>query len=196
MSDSAVDIQAENVDAAGIGTDLRALRKSRGLTLSELAPRIGRSVGHLSQIERDLSDISINDLRKLATALDVPLGWFFVNDGASAEERGHVVRADARRKVGSTEGGLVEELLSPDLGGSFEIFRSVFEPGADQGESVQRETEEAGYVVSGTLELTIGDATFLLNEGDSFRFAGEPCRWRNPGGEKAVVIWVISPPVY
>jgi len=35
-----------------IGADLRALRKGRGLTLTELALRLGRSVGWLSQVER------------------------------------------------------------------------------------------------------------------------------------------------
>ena len=194
MTEFAIDNQPEL--SGEIGTDLRALRKSKGMTLSELALKIGRSVGYLSQVERDMSDISINDLKRLATALDVPLGWFFVSEDAPSDERAHVVRADSRRKLGSLEDGLVEELLSPDLGGSFEVFRSVFEPGAVLAESVLRETEEAGYIVSGTLELSIGEQTFTLNEGDSFRFAGEPYRWRNPGDEKAVVIWVISPPVY
>lgn len=37
--------------SAALGRDLRALRKSRGLTLNDLAASIGRSVGFLSQIE-------------------------------------------------------------------------------------------------------------------------------------------------
>ena len=41
--------------AQGVGGDLRALRKARGLTLTELALKVGRSVGWLSQIERDLA---------------------------------------------------------------------------------------------------------------------------------------------
>ena len=40
---------------ASLGTDLRALRKTRGLTLQDIADRLGRSVGWVSQIERDLS---------------------------------------------------------------------------------------------------------------------------------------------
>ena len=98
--------------------------------------------------------------------------------------------------VGSRETGLVEELLSPDLGGSFEIFRSVFEPGAELPAPQRRATEEAGYVVSGELELWLDDRRFHLREGDSFRFSGELYRWHNPGDRPAVVIWVIAPPVY
>ena len=51
---------------ASLGADLRALRKSRGLTLSALSDQLGRSVGWLSQVERDMSEPSISDLRQIA----------------------------------------------------------------------------------------------------------------------------------
>ena len=182
--------------AAALGADLRALRKARGLTLTELALKVGRSVGWLSQIERDLTEPSIADLRKLAHALDQPVSLFFGAADAPAGERGYVVRADARRSLGTSGDGLVEQLLSPDLGGSFEIVRSVFAPGAELTEAAIRPTEEAGYIVSGCLDLWIGGRAFHLTEGDSFRFAREPYRWRNPGSEPCVAVWVIAPPVY
>ncbi|MEM1300850.1 MAG: cupin domain-containing protein [Pseudomonadota bacterium] len=179
-----------------IGGDLRALRKSRGLTLTELALKVGRSVGWLSQIERNLAEPSISDLRKLADALDQPMSLFFGSPDTAPEERGYVVRADNWRSLGTSEAGLVEQLLSPDLGGSFEIVRSVFAPGSELAEPAQRPTEEAGYIISGCLELHVGKRSFTLNPGDSFRFAGEPYRWRNPGTTDCIAIWVIAPPVY
>jgi len=172
------------------------VRKSRNLTLSELALIIGRSVGFISQIERGLSTPSIKDLRTLAKAFDVPVSWFFIADDGENKEREFIVRAGSRRALGTVEDGIVEELLSPDLGGSFEMFRSVLEPGAELNEPVLRQTEEAGYIVSGSIELWIGDRLFKLHAGDSFRFENKPYRWRNPGIEKTVIIWVISPPVY
>ena len=51
-------------------------------------------------------------------------------------------------------------------------------------------------MVSGALEIEIGGTGYALEPGDRFRFDNEPFRWRNPGDEPAVVIWVISPPVY
>lgn len=180
----------------GVGQDIRRLRQLKRLTIKELAAAAGRSVGFLSQVERGLSAISVADLQRVTGVLDVPLSWFFINDPAPPEERGHVVRANARRQVGDREAGLVEELLSPDLGGSFEIFRSTFEPGAEMPAAERRNTEEAGYLVSGRLRLWLNERTFDLEPGDSFRFSGERYRWQNPGTETAVVIWVISPPVY
>jgi quercetin dioxygenase-like cupin family protein len=90
----------------------------------------------------------------------------------------------------------VEELLSPDLGGSFEMLRSVFAPGAELAETALRQTEEAGYVASGRFDIEIDGTWHRLSEGDSFRFAAKPFRWKNPGTGPAVVIWVVSPPVY
>lgn len=182
--------------ATGVGSDVRALRKARGLTLAELAMRVGRSVGWLSQIERGLGEPAVDDLRRLADALDQPLSFFFGAPVGHASDGGYVVRANARRSLGTPDGGLVEQLLSPDLGGSFEIVRSVFAPGAALNEPIRRPTEEAGYIVSGMLELVIDERQFTLNTGDSFRFAGESYRWRNPGDEDCVAIWVIAPPVY
>ena len=94
------------------------------------------------------------------------------------------------------EGGLCEELLSPDVSGDFEMIRSVFEPGAASGVIEARPTQEAGHVIKGELELTIGERVFQLKHGDSFRFSREPYSWRNDTNERAEVVWVISPPVY
>lgn len=182
--------------AEGVGADLRALRKARKLTLTELAQRIDRSVGWLSEVERDLKEPTIGDLRRLADALEQPLSLFFGQPQGLAHENGYVVRHTHRRTLGNAEEGLVEQLLSPDLGGSFEIVRSVFDPGAELVEAAQRATEEAGYVVEGELDLWIDERQFTLHPGDSFRFRGEPYRWRNPGTIPTVVIWVIAPPVY
>ncbi|HET9538276.1 MAG TPA: helix-turn-helix transcriptional regulator, partial [Mesorhizobium sp.] len=55
-----------------LARDLRALRKARGLTLTELALTLGRSVGWLSQVERGLSIPSIADLRAFADVFAVP----------------------------------------------------------------------------------------------------------------------------
>jgi transcriptional regulator with XRE-family HTH domain len=176
--------------------DLRALRKARGLTLAEIGARLKRSVGWLSQVERGMSVPSLTDLRAFAELFGVPLSLFFSHETDTEEERGVVVRSGRRRSLGTSESGLVEELLSPDLGGSFEMLRSVFAPGAALAETALRKTEEAGYVVAGRFDIEIDGVWHRLGEGDSFRFAGKPFRWRNPGKEPAVVIWVISPPVY
>lgn len=179
-----------------LGADLRALRKARGVTLAALADALGRSVGWLSQVERDLSEPSISDLRKMADVLGVPISMLFGQAMAPAEEAGHVVRRGARRQIGSGEGGLREELLSPDLTDDFEMVHSTFEPHSRIGEVVQRPTQEVAYLLSGKLDLIISGRKFTIRPGDSFRIRGEPFEWINPYDETACAIWVIAPPVY
>ncbi len=179
-----------------LGADLRALRKARGLKLADLAEALGRSVGWLSQVERDLSTPSVEDLRNIARHLDVSLSSLFRNAAAPAEEQGFIVRRAARRPIGSREAGLVEELLSPDLTDAFEVLHSTFEPGAHLVNPVQRPTQEVGYVLSGRLDLWIDGQRFRIEQGDSFRIRGEPFCWMNPHDEPCTIIWVIAPPIY
>lgn len=179
-----------------LGADLRALRKSRGLTLSDMAVRLGRSVGWLSQVERDLSDPSISDLREIAALIGVPISMLFRHEAAPAEEAGYVVRQGTRRPMGSHTAGLIEELLSPDLTDDFEMVHSTFEPRSEIADPVQRPTQEVGYLISGRLDLEISGKVFQIHAGDSFRIKGEPHRWMNPYDTPAVAVWVIAPPVY
>ena len=179
-----------------LGVDLRALRKSRGVTLTDLSEKMGRSVGWLSQVERDISSPTINELRQLAKIFNVPLSLFFGSSEAKASEVGRIVRKSARRKIGGGDIGLVEELLSPDLTDDFEVLRSVFRPNAKLENFVTRPTQEVGYVVSGNLNLWIENEIFELGSGDSFRIRGEQFKWANPNNEDAIVIWVIAPPIY
>jgi DNA-binding NtrC family response regulator len=62
---------------AAIGRQIRDLRKTRGLTLKQMARRTNLSVSLLSQIERAESSASVSSLFKVATALDVRLTDLF-----------------------------------------------------------------------------------------------------------------------
>ncbi|MEP0520586.1 MAG: XRE family transcriptional regulator [Hyphomicrobiales bacterium] len=190
-------IQTGFADGAGIvGDDIRALRKHRNLTLANLADALGRSIGWLSQVERGQNDPSVQDLRKIAQFFEVPISFFFRNNDAPQSERGLIVRAEHRTALGSRESGLLEELLSPDISGDFEMLRSSFAPGAKSEDIAARPTQEGGFIVSGQLNVWIDGNQYVLKQGDSFQFQNVSYRWHNMGDEPAVVIWVISPPIY
>jgi transcriptional regulator with XRE-family HTH domain len=180
-----------------IGDDIRALRKSRAITLKELAAAVGRSLGWLSQIERGQTTPSVRDLGLIADYFGINISFFFRSASRQEEERGLVLRAADRMPIGSTETGLTEELLSPLLSGSFEMIKSVFAPrSTSAGMIAAREKEDGGVLISGQLTLTIGTLEVELHPGDSFQFAGRPYAWSNAHDEPAIVIWVVSPPIY
>lgn len=178
------------------GRDLRVLRKQRGMTLSDVAQSVGRSVGWLSQVERDISAPTPDEVEDLARALKVSHSTFFSGAPSRPGEEDRIVRKDARRLVERRVAGLVEELLSPDLTDDFEMLHSTFAPGAERIEPITRHTQEVGYIVSGSLEITVGGETFTVSAGDSFRIRGEPFCWANRAKQPCVAIWVIAPPVY
>ncbi|MBE9558549.1 MAG: cupin domain-containing protein [Proteobacteria bacterium] len=181
-----------------IGEKIRLLRKSRQVTLKDLAERTGLSIGYLSQVERNLSSPSVNVLREIATALGVNISWFFEapEQSQTGEER-FIVRKNNRRQL-RFRSGITDSLLTPNLNGQIELLLSRFEPGASSGEEPYTHYgEEAGVVMTGQLELWIGGDRFLLSEGDSFNFpSSAPHSYRNPGETESVVIWSITPPSY
>ncbi|GLS87208.1 XRE family transcriptional regulator [Cypionkella aquatica] len=180
-----------------VGQDIRALRKARGLTLAALAEAVGRSVGWLSQVERGQTLPAIPDLARLGETLGVTISFFFRAANRNPAERGLIQRAADRSAIGDAGAGLTEELLSPSLGGSFEMLKSTLAPHAHS--QILHPTpprEDGGVVIAGQFILTIGAQDFHLDTGDSFQFAGKSYSWRNPHDAPAVVLWVISPPVY
>ena len=189
-------VTSQAPQTATLGADIRALRKARGLTLTDIAGMLDRSVGWLSQVERDLSEPSISDLRQIANCLGVPMSMLFAHSGAPAEEHGYIVRAGSRRPMGSGEEGLIEELLSPDLTDDFEMVHSTFQPRSTMQKPANRPTQEVGYMISGHLDLVIDGRAFTVGPGDSFRIKHAPYQWSNPYDEPAVAVWVIAPPVY
>src|SRR3990170_5097506 len=77
-----------------LGEMIRRQRKARGITLARLSELTGLSIGHLSQIERDISSPSVKALHDIGRALGVNISWFF--DGGeklTLGERRYVVRA-------------------------------------------------------------------------------------------------------
>ncbi|RWI16819.1 MAG: cupin domain-containing protein [Mesorhizobium sp.] len=188
-------------DVAGeelvLGERVRGLRKRRKLTLAQLADSCKLSIGYLSQIERNLAYPSIPALVAIAKSLGVTVQWFFA--GASPvpqDEQGYVVRRGNRLKI-QYDHGIVDELVTPKMSLQVEMIYTRLPPGTESAESYSHNGDGVGFVVSGQLEMWVGERQFLLNEGDSCSYSsGEPHRYRNPSSREAIVIWAISPPSF
>lgn len=180
-----------------IGAKLRGLRQTQKMTLAEVSAVTGISVGHLSQLERDLVSPSIKTLHDISRALGVNISWFFTPEAPVDRESQFVVRADQRRHISYADGIDDYQLNSPAVR-QIGLLYSTFEAGSSSGDSpYTHEGEEAGYVISGCLELWIEGVTILIKAGDSFSFPSHrPHRYRNPGRSRATVLWAMTPPSY
>lgn len=180
-----------------IGREIRDLRKARGVTLAAMAKASGLSVGYLSLIERDLATPSIKSLHAVSRVFGVTIGWFFEAGDAPEAERDLIVRRARRRRLEYSV-GMLDELLSPNLGGALELLSCHLSPGASSGaEPYTHVGEEAGLVIRGRLELWVDGRKAILEAGDSFGFQSAlPHRYCNPGPDETEVIWAITPPSY
>lgn len=79
-------------DATGIkqrfGLAIKQRRQELGISQEELSFRAGLHRTYISDIERGSRNPSLENIEKLAKALEIPLSAFFANYGIEAEENG------------------------------------------------------------------------------------------------------------
>jgi transcriptional regulator with XRE-family HTH domain len=188
--------QSEDLDGLdrAVGRRLRALRRTKGLSLEILAERAKMSIGFLSQIERGLSSPSLRALATLADALDTGIAALIDDEIPRGDDDPIVTREIERPELKLWRWGVSKQLLSavnPDA--RLNLFMVMLEPGGSTGdEYYSHDGEEAGLVLDGALHLVVEHRAWTLLAGDSFRFASRlPHRFSNPQ-ETALtrVLWV------
>jgi transcriptional regulator with XRE-family HTH domain len=165
-----------------------------GLSLRELAQRVDLTASFLSQIERDLASPSIESLRKISDALEVPIFHFLVEP----EAKSPVVRRDERALLRLPGSNLTYQLMTPDLNRKMEVFLAEREPGEEKITiPLRQDTEEYIYILQGQLEIQLGEDVYLLGQGDSIYFNGTLLRRLASRGDTTLrFISVITPPIF
>lgn len=182
-------------DTRQIGERLRSLRGERAMTILELAAKAGVSAGIISQIERGNSNPSMKTLQRLRSALGANL-WEFLerpDERPAAEEAPFVRRATQRPRIVVGETRLVKELLSPRHDENLRFMFVTLPPGGVSEDVLIGTGQKGGYVMSGSVELTVGDRSAVLQEGDSFQFrSNTPHHIANRSDQDAKLLWIMS----
>lgn len=179
-----------------LGQKIQNLRTDRGLSVRKLSTLAGITPSMLSQIENEQVNPSIQTLRSLAAALEVPLYDFFREEMPCSA----VVTPETRMTIGrKTEPDVTYELLTPDTRGNIEFCMIVLPPHTSSNAQAQGHAgEEVAFFHSGTLvELEIEGIRHPLRVGDSIRIPAQARHtWHNPSDETAHVIFALSPPSF
>ena len=190
-------------DYPQIGERLRERRHELGLSLRGLADRLGVSASLISQIERGRANPSVSTLYALVGALDVSLDELLFNErrpgqapaGAAAASGGPIQRAHARQRIRLASGVLWERLTTLSEPG-VEFLYVVYEVGGASSpeDAFQRHAgHEWGYVLSGTLRVTIGFREYVLEPGDAVSLdSTTPHRLANAGDVPVHAIWFVA----
>ena len=176
-----------------IGSRLRSLRKTQGLSLKQVAELVGCTPSYLSMVENDKLDPSASRLKKIADALGSTIIELFA-ERPNGEEV--VLRKEERQRVAFRGSNLLIEILirqGPDK--KLDARLATVGPGGGSEGDYSHPGEEFGFIVKGTLELTVDGITEILHEGDTFYFSStREHRFRNPGDENVEILWVNHPP--
>lgn len=180
---------------ATLADGLRALRRSRGLSLTEVGAATGISPSFLSLVERGESDMTIGRLVRLVDFYGISINELL--PGTAERSLPDVVHVPERRRLHSSVEGIDHFLLSGDTRRTMMPMLLEFEPGAELAEYGRHEGEEWVHVLGGTLLLDLkGAEEQLLHVGDSAYYPAErPHMFRNASDTEPLrLICVDSPP--
>jgi len=90
-------VQADGIDLTTFGQRLRHLRRSRGLTLSELGERVGRAPSALSLFENGRREPKLSLIEQLAAALSVPVSELLSRQPPSRRAQLEIALTDAQQ---------------------------------------------------------------------------------------------------
>jgi transcriptional regulator with XRE-family HTH domain len=179
---------------AQLGERLRALRQERGLSIAQVAASTGLTKGFLSQLERNLTSVSLAALARICSALGVRFG-----DVLDEPPMGAVIHRESA--IRWTEVGNHEDLvLSPPEEQRLNLIESRIPAGVSAGDGVYTfpADVELVYVLAGALELTVGAEVVTVKAGETFTYSPRDAHtWRNPSKrEETVVLWFAVPNPY
>ena len=179
-----------------IGPKLRELRDINGLSLQQLSDRSDVSPAAIHKVEQGNMVPTITTLLKLAMALDRPVSYF-VDEEISSPSYIEVTRASERKKLFTSHKGIDLAGISGSYGQYFVASAiAEVEPGATSGDVALRHPgEELIFMLSGSLEVEVGDQKIRLGSGDSVHFRTDrEHRWANPTKRPAKAVWMALRP--
>ncbi|HUY51301.1 MAG TPA: XRE family transcriptional regulator [Streptosporangiaceae bacterium] len=183
-----------------LGPRVRKVREERGLSVRELARRVGCSASLISQIERGISTPSAGTVYGLAVELGASLDYLFdampapgngqlgasppgmlrgvppagglPETAAVPDGHGIVQRATTRRAI-DLASGVRWERLTPCSDQQVDFLEVIYEPGGhsiDSRRPVRHDGYEYGLIISGALQAIVGFEHYELRAGDSIAF--------------------------
>jgi len=178
-----------------LGTRLAWLRKMHGLSQRELARRAGMTNGAISLIEKNLSSPQVASLRKILAVFPISIAEFF-----SMKLKGDQQIFFSKQDLVEIGGKDISLRLVAGQNRSrkLQVVHEYFAPGSDTGKQMlSHEGEEAGVVIRGQIEVTVGRRTKILGPGEAYYFASTlPHRFRNLGAEECEVVSAATPPTF
>lgn len=189
-----------------VGQRVRTARAAAGLTVRELARRIGVSASHVSQVERGLGAFSVPALYSVASELGVSMNDLLAPagepeataaaspaDGVSDLVAAGIVQRAADHPTIKLSSGPQWSRLTAVGESDAEFLEVVYAPHTrSPSEHIHHLGREYGVVIAGTLNVEVGGASAVLGVGDSIVFDSQlPHRFWNDGDVEVRAVWFV-----
>lgn len=180
-----------------VGSRLKIVRLRHRLSQRALAKKAGVANASISLIESGNTSPSVSALKRILAGIPMTLAEFFSDElpGMKSEV---FYRAQDLTEISAGEGISYRQIGSAKAGHALQILFESYEVGADTGMMMlQHEGEEGAVILTGRLEVTVGESTRVLGAGDAYYFnSRQPHRFRNVGNEVCTLVSSCSPPTF
>ncbi len=179
----------------GLGERINTIRKSKGLTLVEVAKKTGIDQATLSRIENGKMTGTLESHMKIAGVFGISLPELYqdvLNKISEAQEK------ETRRKLEtfSHSSGAVAELLTTGVlqKKMMPVLLRLKGNGRTESEEYPAGTERFVYQLKGSVEIHVGKETQTLKTGEWLYFsASQPHFFQNPAKSGSVCLSVMTP---
>lgn len=189
-------------DEFDVGGRLKTLRTQFGLSQRQLAESAGVPHGQISMIETNRSSPSVASLRKILGGFGISMSEFFEPEAVNAQKPFFTPSElrDLTSLLYQGDEKAQSKVTLKQVGDAkahgLQILQERYEAGADTGDAmIEHDSHEGGIIISGEIEVTVGDEVRVLKAGDAYLFNSRaPHRFRNISDRPAELISACTPP--
>lgn len=184
--------------SVSVGQNVRRERLRAGLSMRELARRLGVSASFLSQFELGQSQAAVSTLFAIATELNLSLDDLLGHSVAPAAEDddGEAGMPHAPEEYLAFQTGVRWRRLAELEGEQVDFLLTEYEPGADSAPADQPQRHRGndyGYVLEGTLTIVINGEIQHFKQGSAIAMRGDvPHRLLNETDKLVRTIWFVT----
>jgi len=169
-----------------VGKKIKQLRTRKKVSLDYIANETGCAIDYLKKLEAGKAIPPVGVLLQIARALKIDSTLLLKEEEESVSSR--------KQEYTKRTANYAYQTLTPEAENKhLKAFRVTVDPQQDhEGVGYQHEGEEFTYVLSGKIEIIVGDHVNKLCEGESLHFnSGVKHNLRNIGDKKAELLVVI-----
>ncbi len=174
---------------------LRDIRTRMQLSQRQLARQSGVANATISQIEAGKLNPTVSMLKRVLDGIPINLSEFF---GDEFESESQVFfRAGELTEIADGDVSFMQ--VGANLHNkAVQMIKECYQPGAGTGRhAITHDGEECGIILSGRLQVSVGEQTAILRAGEAYYFkSDQPHHFHNPGNEPCELITACSPPTF